>query len=91
MTLPMDAKMQENIRLRSLVRQTLQLFEEFGVVPGQGKDGILMKAMMDELSGTAEITTILNQNAACPLCKAPNFRECDCPVDEQMAAMGVTE
>lgn len=90
MNLPIDVKQQEIIRLRRLVRETLNLFEEFGVVPGSGKDGILMKQMQDELSGSNEINTIMNQNASCPLCKAPNFRECDCPVDEQMAAMGVS-
>ena len=87
MSLPIDLKQQEIIRLRKIIRDTLQLFEEFGVTPGQGRDGILMKQMQDELSGTNDVLNVINQNAECPLCKAPNFRECDCPVDEQMAAM----
>lgn len=88
MTLPPDKRQEELVRLRQIIRDTIALFEEFGVQPGEGRDGLLMKRMQDELVGANEVLSIINQSGPCPLCHEPDYRDCDCPVDEQMAAMG---
>lgn len=82
-----DAILQENARYRRLLQETLSMLESFGVRPGVGIDGQLMQKIQAEVSGQA---IIFNPNAkmGCPLCKAPDFNECGCPVDEQLAAMG---
>jgi hypothetical protein len=88
MSIPVDPRQEELVRLRQMVRDTIALFEEFGVVPGEGRDGILLQTMQNELAGSNEILSIINKSGPCPLCHEPDYRDCDCPVDEQMAAMG---
>jgi hypothetical protein len=88
MSLPVDPRQEELVRLRQIVRDALQLFEELGVEPGEGLDGMLMTRMQNELAGSNEILSIINKSGPCPLCQEPDYRDCDCPVDEQMAAMG---
>ena len=78
---------QENVRLRRLLQETLSMLEQFGVEPGKGVDGKLMESIRAEISGQNLLATF-NTRAGCPLCGAENMAECDCPVDEQFAALG---
>lgn len=80
----------QNARYRKLLQETLSLLESVGVRPGQGQDGKLLEAIRAELSGEAVLVNFnpASMRGQCPLCKHPNFNECDCPVDEQLAAMG---
>ena len=76
----------------------LNLFSEVGVVAGRGKDGELMARIIQEVAlepdapvANPVYSALQNFNPGakvqCPLCKAPDFNECGCPADEQMAAM----
>jgi hypothetical protein len=76
-----------------LLIKVLNLFNQFGVIPGKGIDGQLMAEIQAELANSPgdapPLVVAFNPNARmqCPLCKAPDFNECGCPADEQMAAM----
>lgn len=76
-----------------LLQEVVMLFNSVGVTPGRGRDGDLMariQAELDSNPGDAPPMILsFNPNAKmqCPLCKAPDFNECGCPADEQMAAM----
>jgi hypothetical protein len=76
---------------KQLLSDILSLFHSVGVRPGVGPDGQLMTRIQAEL-GEGAPTPLLagfnpNMRMACPLCKAPDFNECGCPADLQMAAM----
>jgi hypothetical protein len=65
--------------------------ENFGVRDGVGDDGKLLAEIRHALS-SAEVDVLTNPNrpggpAGCPLCGEPSAMDCDCPPDEQMAAM----
>lgn len=76
-----------------LLNKVLNLFNNFGVIPGKGIDGQLMAEIQAELASSPGDTPPMilsfnpNQRMQCPLCKAPDFNECGCPADAQMAAM----
>jgi hypothetical protein len=76
-----------------LLFEVLALFESFGVVSGSGADGRLMAKIQAAVAGsTPDSPPVLisfnpNQRMQCPLCNHPDFNECGCPADEQMAAM----
>lgn len=73
---------------RSLLSRTLTLMENLGVRDGVGDDGKLLAEIRNALSnGEVQILTNPNRPTGCPLCGEPNAMECDCPPDEQMAAM----
>lgn len=73
---------------RSLLSRTVTLMEDFGVRAGEGDDGKLLQEIRDALgNGAVEILTNPNRPAGCPLCGEASALECDCPPDEQMAAM----
>lgn len=72
----------------NLLQQTLNLFEEFGVREGVGKDGILMKNIRDTLAtGSINVLISPTRPSGCPLCGAASLLDCDCDPAEQMAAM----
>ena len=79
-------------RYRMLLSRTVALFEEYGVKEGVGKDGQLLRDIRESL-GTGAVAVLINpaRPTGCPLCGEPNAMECDCPPDEQMAAMEATE
>jgi hypothetical protein len=75
-----------------LLTEVVKLLNSVGVVPGRGRDGELLARIQAELATDPETPPLIvqfNPNARmqCPLCKAPDFNECGCPADEQMAAM----
>jgi hypothetical protein len=74
-----------------LLQEVLALFTSVGVVSGKGADGQLMARIQAEVAGSDSLPVLLsfnpNQKMQCPLCKAPDFNECGCPADAQMAAM----
>lgn len=75
-----------------LLVDVLALFSEVGVQSGRGRDGELMARIQAEVGLDAGAPPVIigfnpNQRMQCPLCKAPDFNECGCPADEQMAAM----
>lgn len=73
---------------RSLLSRTVALMENFGVREGVGDDGKLLGDIRKALSsGEVEILTNPNRPAGCPLCGEASALDCDCPPDEQMAAM----
>ena len=61
-----------NQNLRNILRDVLALFENFGVKPGIGQDGLLMARIQEELAGIKTIT-INTPNGACPICRAPDM------------------
>lgn len=73
---------------RNLLSRTLSLMESFGVRDGVGDDGKLLAEIRHALS-SAEVDVLTNPNrpTGCPLCGAESALDCDCPPDEQMAAM----
>lgn len=77
-----------------LLEEVVMLLQSVGVQPGRGRDGELMARIQAELSNDPSghtppliVSFNPNQRIQCPLCKAPDFNECGCPADEQMAAM----
>jgi len=73
---------------RSLLSRTVSLMENFGVKEGVGDDGKLLGDIRNALgNGAVEILTNPNRPAGCPLCGEASAMDCDCPPDEQMAAM----
>lgn len=73
---------------RSLLSRTVTLMENFGVKEGIGDDGKLLTDIRNALgNGAVEILTNPARPAGCPLCGEPSALDCDCPPDEQMAAM----
>ena len=75
-----------------LLTEVVTLLNSVGVVPGRGRDGELLARIQAELANDPETPPLIvafNPNARmqCPLCKHPDFNECGCPADEQMAAM----
>jgi len=91
--LTQDITMSDN--KTQLLIDVLNLFNNFGVKSGQGRDGELMARIQAEVSGEGGGETappVLfgfnpNMKMQCPLCKHPDFNECGCPADLQMAAM----
>jgi hypothetical protein len=77
-----------NQTLRSLLLDTLTLFENFGVKPGIGQDGLLMARIQEELAGIKTIT-IITPNGACPVCRAPDMLDCDCDPAEQVRMLNL--
>jgi len=73
---------------RSLLSRTVSLMETFGVRDGVGDDGKLLAEIRNAL-GNAEVEILTNPNrpAGCPLCGEASALDCDCPPDEQMAAL----
>lgn len=74
-----------------LLQEVLSLFNQFGVQPGKGADGVLMSKILAEV-GEGNAPPMLvnfnpNERKFCPLCKHPDWNECGCPVDEQMKAI----
>jgi hypothetical protein len=74
-----------------LLEDVLSLFRYLGVRPGVGPDGQLMTRIQAEV-GEGSAPPMLagfnpNVRMQCPLCKHPDFNECGCPADLQMAAM----
>jgi hypothetical protein len=75
-----------------LLQEVIAFFNSVGVTPGRGRDGDLMSRIMAEVENDPTAPPVLvsfnpNQRMQCPLCKHPDFNECGCPADEQMAAM----
>lgn len=74
-----------------LLQEVLALFNSVGVVTGKGADGQLMARIQAEVAGSDSPPMLIafnpGQRMQCPLCKAPDFNECGCPADQQMAAM----
>jgi hypothetical protein len=75
-----------------LLSEVLVLFNQFGVVPGKGADGQLMARIQQEIGNDPNAPPLLigfnpNMRMKCPLCGHPDFNECGCPADAQMAAM----
>jgi hypothetical protein len=76
-----------------LLLKVLNLFTNFGVIPGKGIDGQLMAEIQAEVANSPEDAPPMlfnfnpNMRMTCPLCKHPDFNECGCPADQQMAAM----
>ena len=84
--------MSEQSTAIKLLQETLNLFRSLGVVTDKGTDGQLMSKIIAELEMSAvnappRIEFNPNVKQACPLCRHPDFNECGCPADEQMAAM----
>jgi len=75
-----------------LLMEVLSLFNSFGVQPGKGVDGQLMSKIQNVVANGPDAPPVIfnfnpNQKMRCPLCKHPDFNECGCPADQQMAAM----
>ena len=73
---------------RNLLSRTMSLMENFGVRDGVGDDGKLLAEIRNALS-SAEVQVLTNTDrpTGCPLCGEASALDCDCPPDEQMAAM----
>jgi len=77
-----------------LLGEVVAFFNSVGVQPGRGRDGELMARIQAEIDNApaGEVPPLIvsfnpGQRMQCPLCKAPDFNECGCPADQQMAAM----
>lgn len=75
-----------------LLGEVLTLFNRLGVMPGVGEDGQLMVKIQNQLVNGPDAPPVIfnfnpNMKMTCPLCKHPDFNECGCPADLQMAAM----
>ena len=73
---------------RNLLSKIASFMEKHGVREGIMEDGELLKEIKEALS-TGEIDILSNPNikTGCPLCDNPSALDCDCPPDQQMAAM----
>lgn len=84
---------------KELLKETVTLLYSVGVTPDRGNDGKLLAKIEAALFADSQINDGLpetpkllvgfnpNMRASCPLCGHPDFNDCGCPADEQMAAM----